>query len=503
MQIAAAIQKIASKSGLPVMCECTWFKLLAPRSALQYRLRMAEPIAVIAERADIASNAGAESTGGLPRRIGLWTAVAILVGSTIGSGIFRSPAGIANRLPGTLPLLTVWVVGGIFVLCGALTLAEVASAYPRTGGVYVFIREGWGRLSAFLFGWSELVMIRAAALGAISTTFAEYSIRVLGHDPGLEPYASYVHYVAAAAIIITATFNYIGVRTAGAVQNVTTLAKVAGLLFIVLFAFGMGLPQTGGHYTPLAPPGSFTVAGFGLALVSVLWVYDGWADVSFVAGEVENPRRNLPRALIIGTSGIIAIYLLANLGYLAVLPVEEIRTSKLVAADVAQRLVGQAGVALVAAVVMVSTFGGLNGSMFTGPRILFAMADDGLLFKRMATVHPRFKTPSTSIAVVAVLAAIFVLAGTFEQLADAFVTAIVPFYALAVAAVYPLRKRAGYDPSFRVPGYPLVPLLFVVSTVFLLVNAIIDPSSRIATLGVLGGIVVGVPVYYMTVGRQK
>jgi amino acid transporter len=152
---------------------------------------------------------------------------------------------------------------------------------------------------------------------------------------------------------------------------------------------------------------------------------------------------------------------------------------------------------------MVSTFGGLNGSMFTGPRILFAMADDGLLFKRMATVHPRFKTPSTSIAVVAVLAAIFVLAGTFEQLADAFVTAIVPFYALAVAAVFPLRRRAGYDPSFCVPGYPLVPLIFVLSTLFLLINAIIDPSSRFATLGVLGGILVGVPVYYMTVGRRK
>jgi amino acid transporter len=203
-----------------------------------------------------------------------------------------------------------------------------------------------------------------------------------------------------------------------------------------------------------------------------------------------------------GTSGIIVIYLLANLGYLAVLPVEEIRTSKLVAADVADRLLGQAGVALVATVVMISTFGGLNGSMFTGPRILFAMADDGLLFRRMARVHPRYRTPSTSIAVVAVLAAIFVLAGTFEQLADAFVTAIVPFYALAVAAVFPLRKRPGYDPSFRVPGYPVVPLLFVFSTLFLLVNAIIDPSSRWATLGVLGGIVVGVPVYYMTVGRR-
>ena len=491
-QSAAAIQKIGSASELAGICACMVQLSYSRICGLCSTVRaMSNP-----EVTEAASN------DGLPRRIGLWSAVAILVGSTIGSGIFRSPAGIANRLPGPLPLLSVWVVGGLFALCGALTLAEVASAFPRTGGVYVFIREGWGRLSAFLFGWSELVMIRAAALGAISTTFSEYLIRVLGHDPGIAPYSTYVHYVAAAAIFVTAAFNYVGVRTAATVQNITTLAKVGGLLFIVVLAFGIGLPQSGGHYTPVAPPGSFTIAGFGLALVSVLWVYDGWADLSFVAGEVENPRKNLPRALIIGTSAIIVIYLLANLGYLAVMPIEEIRTSKLVAADVAQKLLGEVGVALVATVVMISTFGGLNGSMFTGPRILFAMADDKLLFRGMAKVHPRFKTPYVSITVVAILAAVFVIAGTFEQLADAFVTAIVPFYALAVAAVFQLRKRADYDPSFRVPGYPIVPLLFVLSTAFLLVNAIIDPSSRVATLGVIGGILVGIPVYYLTVGRR-
>jgi len=443
-------------------------------------------------------------TGMLPRRIGLWTGVAILVGSTIGSGIFRSPAGIADKLPGPLPLLIVWVTGGIFALCGALTLAEAAGAFPQTGGVYVYIREAWGRLPAFLFGWSELVMIRAAALGAISTTFAEYFVRVTGHDPGAAPYSSYVHYIAAAAIIITAGFNYVGVRTAGTVQNITTLAKVGGLLAIIAAGFAIGLPLSGGgHYTPIAPPGSFSLAPFGLALVSVLWVYDGWADVSFVAGEVENPRRNLPRILVLGTCGIIVIYLLANLAYLAVLPVEEIRHSKLVAADVAQRLVGPAGVAFVGMVVMISTFGGLNGSMFTGPRVLFAMADDGMLFRALARVHPRFKTPSVAIAFVATLAAIFVLLGTFEQLADAFVTAIVPFYALAVASVFAFRRRGNYNPSFRVPLYPVVPALFIISTIMLLGNAIVDPGSRWATLGVLGGIVLGIPVYLVTVGRDR
>ncbi|HVF39017.1 MAG TPA: amino acid permease [Gemmatimonadaceae bacterium] len=443
------------------------------------------------------------ASAGLPRRIGLWTAVAILVGSTIGSGIFRSPAGITDKLPGPLPLLAVWVVGGIFALCGALTLAEASSAFPQTGGVYIYIREAWGRLAAFLFGWAELVLIRAAALGAVSTTFAEYFVRVTGRDPGAAPYDTYVHYIAAVAILLTAGFNYVGVRTASLVQNLTTIAKVGGLLFVIVLAFALGLPETGGHYTPIAPPGSFSIAAFGLALVSVLWVYDGWADVSFVGGEVENPRRNLPRALIIGTTAIIVIYLLANLAYLAVLPVAEMRTSKLVAADVADRLVGAGGVAFVATVVMISTFGTLNGSMFTGPRILFAMADDGLLFRSMGKVHPRYKTPYVSISVIGVLAVIFVLAGTFEQLADAFVTAIVPFYALAVASVFVLRRRADYDPAFRVPGYPVVPLLFILSTTMLLINAIVDPSSRWPTIGVLGTVLAGIPVYYLTVGRGR
>src|SRR5687768_10373722 len=439
----------------------------------------------------------------LPRRIGFWTGVAILIGSTIGSGIFRSPAAIADKLPGPLPLLSVWVMGGIFALCGALTLAEAASAYPQTGGVYVFLREAWGRLAAFLFGWSELVMIRAASLGAISTTFAEYLIRVTGNDPLVAPYSGYTHYVAALAIIVAGATNYIGVRTAGTVQNITTLAKVGGLFIIISLAFVIALPSSGGHYTPAAPPGSFSIGAFGLALVSVLWVYDGWADVSFVAGEVEHPQRNLPRILITGTLAIIVIYALANLAYLAVMPIEEMRQSKLVAADVAQRLMGTAGVAFIATVVMVSTFGTLNGTMITGPRVIWAMADDGLLFRPLGRIHRRYKTPSTSIAVITVIGVAFVLVGTFEQLADAFVTAIVPFYALAVASVFVFRRRADYAPPFRVPLYPIVPAIFILSTIFLLSNAIIDPGSRWQTLGVLGGIVAGIPVYFATVGRRK
>ena len=443
--------------------------------------------------------------GKLPRQLGLWSATAVLIGSTIGSGIFRSPAGIAARLPGPLPLLAVWVAGGLFALCGALTLAEIAGAFPKTGGVYVFLREAWGRRAAFLFGWSELVVIRAASYGAISTTFAAYFFRVLGHDPKNAPYDTYVHYVAAGAIALTATFNYVGLRWGSLVQNLTTLAKYGGLMFIVLLAFALGLPHTGGHYTPAAPEGSFSFGAFGLALVSVLWAYDGWEDVTFVAGEVKDPRRVMPRAIIIGTIAVIAIYLLANLAYLAVLDVGQIASSQLVAADVAEKLIGGVGVLFVAVTVMLSTFGTLNGSIMTAPRIFFAMADDGLFFSAIAKVHPRYKTPSRAILLSAALGIVFVLLLNFERLADTFVIAIVPFLALAVAAVYRLRGRAGYDPPFRVPGYPVVPMLFIASTIALLVNALMDPdiANRWWTFGVLVTVAAGIPVFHLTVGRDR
>jgi basic amino acid/polyamine antiporter, APA family len=439
----------------------------------------------------------------LPRRLGLWSAIAVVVGMTIGSGIFRSPAAIADRLPGPLPVLAIWVAGGLIALCGALSLAEVAGAFPQTGGVYVFVREGWGRLPAFLFGWSELVIIRAAAIGAIAVTFGEYFLRILGYDPRVAPYDTYAHYAAAVAIAVTAGFSYVGVRWSSLIQNVTTLAKYGGLLFIVFLALVLALPRSGGHFIPAVPPGSFSISAFGLALVSVLWVYDGWADLSFIGGEVKDPRRNLPRALILGTLAVLVIYLLANVAYLSVLSIDEMRTSRLVAADVANRLIGAPGVVLVSGMVLVSTFGTLNGTMLTGPRIFFAMADDGLFFRRVAAVHPRFQTPYVAIVLAALLGILFVLLRTFEQLADAFVTAIIPFYALAVASIFILRRRAGYDPSFRTPGYPVVPGLFVLATLFLLGNALLDPSSRLWTVAVLGTVLAGVPAYYLTVGRKR
>lgn len=442
------------------------------------------------------------SRPGLRRSLGLWSATAVLIGSTIGSGIFRTPAGVAGRLPGPLPLLLVWATGGLFAICGALTLAEVAAAMPDTGGPYVFIREAWGRLPAFVFGWSELIIIRAASLGAISTTFAEYLFRLIDQLTGHPPAAHPIHAVAALAIATTAAFNYIGLGLSSMVQNITTLAKYGGLVLIVLVACVVGFSTGGAHnFVPAVPPGSLTPAAFGLALVSVLWAFDGWADLSFVSGEVANPRQVLPKAIIGGTLAVMVIYLLANVAYMAVLPVPAIVKSPLVAAEVANKVVGGWGTIFVSATVVISTFGTLNATLITAPRIFYAMGQDGLLINRVAAVHPKFGTPYVAVMLAATMGIIFVLLRTFDQLADTFVTAIVPFYALSVAAIFVLRRRPDYDPPFRVPGYPVVPALFVLATIFLLVNAVADPSSRWATLAVFGAVLAGIPVYALTVRK--
>jgi len=437
----------------------------------------------------------------LPRRLGFWSAVAVLVGSTIGGGIFRTPAVIAERVPAPGPMLGVWVLGGVLALCGALTYAELAAMFPRSGGVFVYIREGFGRLPAFLFGWTELILIRASALGAISTPFAEYLLRSMGMDPTLPQNAGLVHYVAAGAITATAALNYYGVRWSALVLNLTTGAKYGALLLLVLLAFLAGHGDWS-HFTTAAPGGAVTPGLFGLALVSVLWAYDGWGDLSFVGGEVRDPERYLPRALVAGTAGIIAIYLLVNAAYLYLLPIDQMARSPLVAADAAEAVIGRIGIGAVSVVVMLATFSTLVGSILTAPRIFFAMADDGLFFKAIARVHPRYQTPSSAIVLTACLGVGFVLIRTFEQLADQFVVAIFPFYALAAAAVFVLRRRRPDLPRpVRVLGYPVVPLLFVLASFIILGNALWAHPRETGFAFLI--ILLGVPVYSWWTGRRN
>ena len=432
----------------------------------------------------------------LPRSLGLFSAVAVLIGSTIGSGIFRTPALIARRVPAPVPMLAVWVLGGVLALCGALTYAELAGMHPRSGGIYVYVREGFGRLPAFLMGWTELLVIRASALGAIATVFAEYLLRSAGIDPTLPGNARAVHDLAAVAIAVTAFFNVVGVRWSALVLNLTTTAKYGALVLLVGVAFMIGHGDFS-HFAGVTPAAGGTLdAGlFGLALVSVLWAYDGFADVSFVSGEVRDPRKNLPRALVLGTAAVVVIYLSVNAAYLYLMPLAAVARSPLVAADAAEILIGRAGVGMVAVVVMISTFGTLAGSMMTGPRIFFAMADDGLFFRVVARVHPRFKTPWVAIMLTAGMGIAYVLARTFEQLADTFVLALWPFYALGAAAIFVLRRRRpGADRPVRVWAYPLPPLLFLLAAVLILGNALLTDLGGTALA--FGVILSGLPAYW-------
>lgn len=488
------------------------------------------------------SDRSESKTPQLVRQIGLGSGIAVVVGSTIGSGIFRSPSGIAEQVPGPLPMLLVWLIGGFFVLCGALTLSEVGSAFPYSGGLYVYIREAYGRTASFLFGWAQLVLIRPASIGAVAIVFGQYSLRLSGIPESHKSYPSWSAGLAIAAIVLVAAANVFGVKFGSRIQNLTTIAKVVGLLALIVLALGLALPRSGGHFTPAIPEGSFSISMFGLALVSALWAYDGWADGSYVGGEMVDAKRNLPKATILGTLAIMAIYLLANVAYLSVFTVGEISNSPIIAADAMQKLVGIGGATFIVGVVMISTFGTLNGSLLTSPRIFFAMSEDRLFFEPLARVHPRFHTPHLSVLLSACLGASYVVVATamsgskaFTSLTDAFVIGLTPFYALAVGSIFVFRRRRGrlesatassmeelpdslvdpyepgseeshthdYAPQSKALLYPVAPVLFILSALFLLSNSLMGAESRTPTLITLGIVAVGAPLFYLVFGRSR
>ncbi|HUE89318.1 MAG TPA: amino acid permease [Vicinamibacterales bacterium] len=429
----------------------------------------------------------------LVRRLGLLSSIGIVIGITIGGGIFRTPAVIATRVPEPVMMLSVWLVGGLIVLCGALAFAELAASMPETGGMYVYLREGWGRPYAFLYGWAQAVLIRAAALGGISSVFGEYFMRVFGLDPVAHP--QWADYLAVGAIAFAATVNILGVQMGALFVGMSTVTKFGALAALVVLSFLLG-GSSGGSFSNLSATTATVEPGlYGLALISVLWAYDGFADLSFASGEVKDPQRNLPRAIILGTLAIISIYLAANLAYLYMNPIDRMQTSPLVAADTMSAMFGQAGAAFISVVVMISTFGSLIGSMLASPRIFFAMADDGLFFKPIASVHPKFRTPYVAILFTGILGIGMVMTQTFEQLTDTFVLAMWPFYGLSVAAVYRLRRsQPQLHRPYKVVGYPVVPAIFVAASVYLVVNAII--AEPLWTTVVFGIVLAGLPVYW-------
>ena len=433
----------------------------------------------------------------LPRKLGLWSTIAVLVGSTIGSGIFRTPAQIAGHIDTVPAFAAAWIVGGLVALAGALTIAELATMYPRSGGIYVYVREAFGRLPAFLFGWAELLILRPAAYGAIGLTSAEYAWRTLGVD-GAEAWLalgavelSRAQGLAIAMIVTVGLINRRGVEFGALVQNLSTILKVGALLGLVALGIVLTPGELPVHVVSAAKDQGAAIV---LAMVAILWAYDGWCDVGFVSGEIKDPQRSLPRVFILGTGLVVALYLAINWVYLRVVPIDRMVGSPLIAADVASALVGPVGLTLVSAAVMVSTFGTLNGSMMTGPRVFYAMAADGLFFERLARVHPRYGTPTGSIMLSVALGAVFVAVRSFGELAEHFVIGIWPFYALSVAAVFKLRKTAPDVPRpYRTWGYPVVPLLFLIASVGLLISyAWSQPGVFAVDVAI---VLSGVPVY--------
>jgi APA family basic amino acid/polyamine antiporter len=430
----------------------------------------------------------------LSRRLGLFSAATVVVGSIIGSGIFLTPQRIAAavQVPGVM--IGVWVLTGLLTLAGALTNAEIASEIAEPGGQYVFFRVLYGDLTAFLYGWCTFIVYQTGSIAAIAVAFARYFgyfVDLPHLSPALEawhipligniaPLADIgVKLVAIAAIISVAAVNYFGVQFGGFVQNIFTSLKVAALGAIIVLGFAAGKGSVD-HFFPLwgVPSSGDLLGAIGIAMVATLWSYDGWNSLTYLAGEVREPKKNIPRALVLGTVIVICIYVLANMAYLYVLPIGEIAASKLVAADMMERVFSGYGGAVIAAAVMISTFGTVNGTSMTTARVYFAMARDRMFFRSMDRVHPKFHTPSRSLVVQAAWASLLTLTGTYDQIFTYVVFAAWIFYALGAAGIFIMRKKRPEARSeYRVPGYPVVPLLFVAVATWFVFNTLVKQSA--------------------------
>jgi APA family basic amino acid/polyamine antiporter len=447
----------------------------------------------------------------LLRKLGLFDSTMIIVGIVIGSGIFLTTGIIAKSIPSPTLILLAWLVGGLLSLAGALVYAELGAAMPQAGGQYVYLREAYGPLSGFLFGWMMFLVYQTGSIAALAVAFAEYfgyffpglattkfffstTITIFHHS---FPYSlSMGQLVALVIIILLSILNYIGLTLGSIIQNISTILKIGTLVAIIAFGFILG---KGGHIEySIASPGfslSKLLMGFGVAMIAVIFTYDGWNNVNFAAGEIKNPGRNLPLSLIFGTLGITALYVVVNYVYLYALPLNQLVGVVRVAEKAATALFGGIAPSLISAAVVISTFGALNGTIFTGPRVYYAMAKDKLFFKRVADVHPHFRTPGFSIFTQAVWACLLTLTGTFEQIFTYVTFAALIFYIAGAASIFTLRKKFPDLPRpYKSWGYPWVPVIFIVAITVLLINTLINkPVESLAGLGIVA---LGLPAYY-------
>lgn len=423
----------------------------------------------------------------LRRDLSLLDSTMINVGTMIGSGIFLVPATIALYLQSSWLVVLAWVIGGIVSLLGALSVAELGAMYPRAGGIFVYLREAYGPLWGFLYGWTSVAVINTASVSAVAVGFATY----LGFFLALTPLD--IKMVAIGSIVLLTAVNCFGLKSGARVQNSFTFLKIATIGAIALLALTKGnlanLTSIG-HLPALSD-----MAGpIGLALVAVLWSYDGWIEITYVAGEVQDPQKNMPRSLILSTLLVILCYVIVNLAFFSILSVEEISKSALVAADAFTSTIGPAGAALAAIAVMIAAFGCNNGMVLSGARIYYAMASERVFFRSLARVHPRYHTPVLALIVQGVWASLLVLTGTFDQLFTYVIFSSWIFYAMAAGAVLVLRRTSPHvSRPYRAWGYPYTPVVFILFSLYLVINTLIqDPRDGIIGLGI---ILLGLPAY--------
>ena len=426
----------------------------------------------------------------LKRELGLLDAVMINVGTMIASAIFIVPATVAALVTGSGAMVLAWVLGGVVSLLGALSIAELSAAYPEAGGQLPYLRAAYGPLWGFLYGWANFLVINPAAIAAIAVGFASY----LGFFVPLTPHA--IQAIAILSIVALTLLNCLDVRLGATTQNVLTFLKMIALAVLILGAFV--LPGgAASNFQPLWPsaPLSRVIGPFGLAMMSVLWAYDGWIETTFVGSEVKNPGRNLPRAIILSTFIVIAFYVLVSVAFSYVLTPARMGASTLVASDAAQVTMGAAGAAIVAAAIMLSTLGANNGIILTAARIPYAMARQGVFLRSQGWVHPRFATPVVALLTQGVISIALALAGNYNQLATYVVFAQVLFYGLSATAVVRLRHTAPDLPRpYRTWGYPVTPLLFAACVLWLLANTVVQ-SPKDSAVGA-GLMLLGLPGYY-------
>ncbi len=441
-----------------------------------------------AEHSGDATTAVAEGPG-FRRALGPFDATMVVIGGVVGAGIFINPYIVAQRLDSPGLVLAAWVVGGLIALAGAFAFAELGSLIPRAGGPYVYLGKAFHPLVGFLYGWALLFMIQGGAVAAVAITFAQYALRAVGSNAPAAP-------LAIGAIVMVSTINYAGVRPGSSVLNVFVILKVAALAALIVAGALLPEPAT---VAPLADPvdAAFLPLAFGAALVPIMFSYGGWQSANWITEEIRDPERNLPKAIIAGTLVVIAIYVLVNVIYVRALGHAGLAATTTPAADTAARVAGPLGDRLIAMAIAVSTFGFLHLCVLAPTRVYYAMAADGVFFRGMAKLHPRFRTPSLAIVVQSSWAIALALTGTYGDLVDYVVFADWVFFGLSVLALMVLRSRMPLESrgpgAYRSPGYPIVPVLFLMASALLIISVIWSNPVRSAIGAAL--LATGIPAY--------